>query len=318
MTTIVSFGDVDIDLLLDVDGYPRRGEETFARTVHTRLGGSAVNTAVWLVRLGFESTVLSQVGDDEFGRRATAALCAAGVDTRWLLVSDLYPTGMNVLVVTPDGERTMIGAPGANRTYPGREGWEDGCAWLHVSAYALLEAPQRTSALAAMGTARRDGIPISVDVPSGVAKVAGPGLAETLTGCAIVSVGREALTWIVPAGPAEFLDLGVGTVAVTAGAGPLSVWRGGESVTVTPPQVESVDTTGAGDSFVAGLIAGSLWGLGLGPTATLAAAIGAGATQERGAGNEESFDLPLLLSSEGWPDVDPVWLEQARRSLDGR
>lgn len=313
MTLIAAFGDIDIDLLLDVDDYPPPGAETFARGALTGLGGSAVNTAVWLVRLGFEASVLGQVGDDDFGHRATAALRSAGVDTSRVLVSDTHPTGLNILVVTPDGERTMIGVPGANRAYRGDARGTAVWDWLHLSAYALLEDPQRTSARTAIHTALWQGIPISIDIPSGVAKVLGSDLTETLAGSTIVSVGREPLTRITSGGADDLLSAGVETVAVTAGFQPFSVWRGGESITITPPRVESVDSTGAGDAFVAGLIAGTLAELDLGPTATLAATVGAAATQIRGAG--KSIDVGHLLVPAAWPDADPAWVEAARRAL---
>lgn len=315
MPTIAAFGDVDIDLLVEVEGYPPRGGETLAGTSRSLLGGSAVNTAVWLTRLGFSVTLLGQVGDDEFGHRAVTALREAAVDTSFISTSEVDPTGMNVLIVTPDGERTMIGVPGANRTCRGSPGWDRGCEWLHLSAYALIEEPQRTAALAAAEVARTRSLPISIDIPSGVAEALGQGLFEILTGCAVVAVGEQSLGGVTSAGVAGLLDAGVETVAVTAGDGPFTVYRGDDSVTITPPPVEVVDTTGAGDAFVAGLVASRRWDLQLGPAATLAALLGAVAVGVRGAGNEEKIDLVECLAAVRWLDADPAWVDEIRRAI---
>lgn len=321
MTIIAAFGDVDIDLFVDVGEFPRPGDEVFAKAARTGLGGSAVNTAVRLVRLGFDAMILAQVGDDAFGRQATSTLERTGVDTSRLTVSRTDSTGMNVLMVTPDGERTMVGLRGANTQYPGSPGWETEADWLHMSGYALLEGRQRESAEEALACARTREIPISIDIPSGVARVVGTGLGEALGGATIVSVGREPLSMIFPGDDAvgNLLATGVDSLAVTAGGDPFSIYSGDETLTLRPPPVEVVDTTAAGDAFIAGLIAGTLRGLGLGPQAVLAAALGAAATRSQGAGNEQSGaeEVVRLLHPGGWPSVDEEWLQAARAVLDG-
>lgn len=317
MTAIAALGDVDLDLLVTVDRYPRPGEESFAENAVVGLGGSAVNTAAALAHLGFSPSILAQVGDDDFGRRARSLLAQTGVDTGHLLVTESAPTGMNVVIVTPDGERTMLGLRGANRFYPGFSDGLAGFQWLHLSGYALMEDPQQSAARAVVTQARELDLPISVDIPSGVARTLGAGLIPILRRATVVAVGREPLTHIHPgADPvADLLELGVETVAVTAGDRPFDLRRKEGSVTVTPPSVEVVDTTGAGDSFVAGLIAGTLWKLDLGPTATVAAVLGAAATARRGSGSV-SWDRDTLTGIlESWTGIDAEWIETARRRL---
>lgn len=317
MTAIAALGDVDIDLLVTVDRYPRPGEESFAEDAVVGLGGSALNTAAALAHLGFSPSILAQVGDDDFGRRARSLLAETGVDTGHLLVTQSAPTGMNVVVVTPDGERTMLGLRGANRFYPGSRDGLGTFQWLHLSGYALIEDPQRSAALAIVTEARERDLPISVDIPSGVALTLGADLVPILRGVSVLAVGREPLTHIYP-GPdpvADLLEAGTETVAVTAGDQPFDLCRANGSVTVTPPSVEVVDTTGAGDSFIAGLIAGTLWNLDLGPTATVAAALGAAVTGWRGSGSE-SWDRDMLTRIlDRWTGIDPEWIAAARRRL---
>ncbi|MFP3915835.1 MAG: carbohydrate kinase family protein [Actinomycetota bacterium] len=315
MGSVACLGDIDLDLVVRVDRYPRSGEEAFARETEMGVGGSAANTAVVLTRLGFRTMLLAQVGADDFGRRATGDLARLGVDVSRVATTGDDTTGMNVIVVDPDGERTMIGLRGANRTFGGVAGWEEGCDWLHLSAYALLEEPQRSSALGALAVARRLGIPFSVDVPSGVARALGPTLRPALEGAAVVAAGRRSIEAV--ADPVSDLAAGVGTLAITDGDRPLTLLRHDRQVRMSPPAVEVVDTTGAGDSFVAGLIASRRWDLGTGATAVAAAALGAAATLGRGAGASLSEPRALreVLDPRWWADVDPSWLEEAAAAL---
>ncbi|MFO7293546.1 MAG: carbohydrate kinase family protein [Actinomycetes bacterium] len=311
MTTIACLGDIDIDLLVDVDRFPARGEESFAENALIRLGGSAVNTAVVLARLGLRPTMLAQVGDDEFGSRALAELAAAGVGTEWVARTPADITGMNVVVIDPDGERTMIGLRGANRSFGGT--WAHQGEWLHVSAYALLEGDQRKAALAILEQARREGVPISMDVPSGVARALGPQLVPAFDGVTVLTVGRRSLD---PIGrDAAALAARCEVVAVTDGDRSVEIRRAGDVFRLTPPSVPVEDTTGAGDSFIAGLVASHSWGLDTPVAAVLAAALGAAAVQVPGAGRSlaGSPAAEVLAATDRWPDAEPAWLEAARR-----
>jgi len=312
MTTIACLGDIDLDLLVTVDRYPVRGEESFAKDALIGLGGSAVNTAVVLARLGFRATMLAQVGDDEFGSRAIEELGKAGVGTASVLRRPDEVTGMNVVVVDPEGERTMIGLRGANRSYAGS--WAGEGEWLHVSAYALLEGEQRSSALGILDEAKRRGVPVSVDVPSGVARVLGPALAPSLDGVTVLTVGRRSLDLISPNAGAEAVAAKCNLVAITDGSRAVEIFRRGDSLRVTPPSVPVEDTTGAGDSFIAGLIAAHVHRLDTTTAAVLATALGAAAVQVRGAGRalETAPVAQVLAATERWPDAEPNWLDRAR------
>lgn len=316
---IASLGDIAIDLVVDVEHFPTPGEETWAPRAVTGLGGSAVNTAVNLGRLGFETTMLAQIGDDQFGEVARRSLRELRVGTERVRVEPSGPTGMNIVIVDPQGERSMIGVRGVNPAYPGSEGWEDECGWLHLSAYALLAPPQRDSAEAVVETARSRGIPVSVDVPSGVARTLGERLLPVLAGATVVALGRRSLPSICPDGDGveRLLESGVDTLAISDGEHPFEIHRRGQWVRLTPPQVEVVDTTGAGDSFMAGLVAASLWGMAPGPMAAVAAMLGAAATQREGAGNRPDVALHLdqFLDPAAWTDIEPSWLEAAAARL---
>lgn len=253
MTTAVTcVGDITVDLTVNVDMPPRPGEETFVEEATVGVGGSAANTASILARLGVEAAIVAAVGSDPFGERALQRLGERGVDTAAVAVLANHITGLIVIMVDGRGERTMIGLRGANPHLPSLAPTPTG--WLHVSGYALLGGSQREAARRAMRSARRRGTPFSVDIPSGVAARLGPRLLDDLHRATLVTVGREALACL--AADAQTLrNSGVESVAVTAGAGPVSYVTDARTIEVSPPAVEPVDSTGAGDAFVAGLIA---------------------------------------------------------------
>lgn len=312
---VATFGDINIDVVLDVDCLPEHGDEAFSTSRRELLGGSAVNTAVVLVRLGVESTVMGAVGNDDAGWRAMQDLGSAGVGIDLVTVSPTHPTAMNTVLVTPDGERTMIGARGANAHYSPPDAWHHGVGWLHVSGYSLMEGPQQQSAFQAITTAGEKDIPCSLDVPVGVGSRIRNSIPGLRDGFQVIAGSRRALSELTGSDdPLKALDGGPSRIAITSGADPLALVVGVERVDLTPPSVEAVDVTGAGDAFVAGLIAGTAFGLEPGPLAVFAAAAGAAATLVPGAAatlidHEVWSDL---LDDARWVDADPSWLVAVR------
>ena len=283
------------------------------------LGGSAVNTAVVLTRLGIGSAVMGAVGDDDAGRRALHMLGMVGVATELVHVSESHPTAMNTILVTPDRERTMIGARGANVHYTSDPGWHQDVDWLHLSGYALMRGPQRASAIDAVETAATAGLSVSLDVPVGIGSMIRHLVLERLNRFDVITGSRRALEELAGSeDPLDELAPGPRLVAMTSGADEVLLAGSGEEVRVTPPSVDVVDVTGAGDAFAAGLIAGELAGLGLGPTAVLAAATGAAATLVSGASETlaDPATRALLFEVDRWTaDTESRWLEQARPLL---
>lgn len=316
---IATFGDVNIDVVLDVDDLPIKGGEVFSTRRRELLGGSAANTAVVLARFGFDSVVMGAVGDDDAGRRALYGLGTAGVNTDLVSVSETHPTAMNTVIVTPDGERTMIGARGVNVYYTPDSGWDEGVDWLHVSGYSLMEGPQQRSALGVIAAARANSTPCSLDVPVGVGATIRSLLSGALDGFRVISGSRTALGEFTDStDPVAVLAGGPTMIAVTSGADPLLLVAGEERISLTPPTVDSVDVTGAGDAFAAGLIAAGLSGLEPGATAVLAAATGAAATLAPGASGTlaDGEVWSYLLDGEKWLDADPSWLAAVRSWVD--
>ena len=230
--TLVVLGDLMVDVIARLSEPTVPGGDGPA-DITVRGGGSAANVAAWAAALGTPVALVCNVGDDDRGRAAIAEL--VGVDVR-ARVDPERPTGTCVVVVEPDGERTMHSDPGANDAPLGEVPLG---AHLHVAGYALLRAGPRASALAAIERARNAGMTVSVD-PSPLVRPGALPPVDLLLPNEREAAGLE------------------GEMVVKLGA------RGARwgDVHVPAEPVEVVDTTGAGDAFAAGLLSARLRGAG--------------------------------------------------------
>jgi ribokinase len=242
---IVVLGDVMTDVVAAVAGPLARASDTRARVRFTG-GGAAANVAAWLAHSGTPVALVARVGDDERGRAAVAELRAAGVEVR-AEVDAGRPTGCCVVIVEPDGERTMLPDPGANDAAVHVP--DDLLAagdHLHVSGYALLRDASRPGALDALARARAAGMTTSVDASSWA--LLGPGALDGVRVDLLRANEDETAALADPGALA-------GEVVVTLGPRG-ATWTDGRTVErVEALPVAAVDTTGAGDAFTAGLLA---------------------------------------------------------------
>lgn len=238
------------------------------------LGGDAANEALVLARLGHAPALVSVVGDDAPGDYVRRTLARAGVDTCAVTVRPGLDTGINVVLVRPDGERGFITSrSGSLRRLalsdilpaldsPALQGARVAClASLFVSPELTLED---TAALFDALKAR--GLVLCADTTR-------PKHGETLreVGAALSQLDyffpnlEEAATLTGQRDPDAvadaLLDCGVGHVALKLGGrGCLLASRDGRHLIPAVPGVQCMDTTGAGDTFAGGFIAALLEG----------------------------------------------------------
>ena len=108
---VVVVGDVGVDVVVRPVRPMTAGQDTAARIVTTP-GGAGANLAARLAGFGVDVTLFARVGRDEIAAAARTELTAAGVDCRFT-VDEFRPTCTVVVLVGPDGERTMLSDRGA-------------------------------------------------------------------------------------------------------------------------------------------------------------------------------------------------------------
>jgi len=286
----VVVGDVINDIVVRPLGPLAVGTDTPSR-VEVLPGGSGANQAAWLGALGARVRFVGRAGQaDAAVHRAT--LARHGVETRIAVDQDV-PTGTIVILVGPDGERSMFTDRGASLALSADDVPDEvlaGASILHVSGYALFAEAPRAAVRRLWATAREAGVPTSVD-PSSVAELAVVGPAaflEWTAGAALVLPNHDEGRLLTGAETAdeivEALLEHYEAVALKLGpAGALVARSGGRRVRVPATAVPVVDTTGAGDAFSAGFLAGFLAGDGLDSCAAAAVAAAARAVARVGA-----------------------------------
>jgi sugar/nucleoside kinase (ribokinase family) len=250
------------------------------------------------------------VGNDAFGRDALAALRAQGVQPR-VAVDPSSATGVCLVLIGPDGERTMVPSAGANATLDAADlgaGLLAGEDHLHLSGYALLNAGSRAAALHALRLAGTVGASVSVDaasaepiravgperflgwIPPGTLLLAnadelaaltgtGTGTTEPDAGTGADGTGHDAAH---DAGLAALVGRGLDVVLKCGSRGCVLATAAGRWRSATTP-VEVLDSTGAGDAFAAGLLAALWGGASLDAALEQANRLGAGAVGKLGA-----------------------------------
>ena len=261
------------DLVLDVVLAPERPIESgtdVPGSVGIRQGGSAANTARWLARLGIDVQLVCAVGRDGAGRSLVSQLEADGVRVRAARIAG-QRTGRVGVLVAPNGERSFVAdrrAALALRPDHLKDEWFARLDLVHVPAYSLMGEPIAAAARAAVAMARAtSGAAVSLDLSS-----IGPLLAEGRRAAReLVASVKPDVLFATEAEVEAFLGRNAGdgildhaaiAVIKQGSRGARVVARGDAAeplrFDVATPHVTVADSTGAGDAFSAGFIAGWL------------------------------------------------------------
>lgn len=249
------------------------------------IGGSAAITAVAAARLGLRVALVAAVGDDPAGELMLSLLAGERVDISAVLVRAGQQTGMTA-VLSAGADRAILTAPGAITSLAAADVPPLSARHLHISSYFLLERSLGPGLAGLLAAARGRGLTTSLDTNYDPAGRWGDQLLRAALGETDVFLPNEAEALGISGEPdvakaaAALSGLGVRGMVTKLGARGALCGRDGPLVSV--PAVEPVDTTGAGDCFNAGLIAGLLDGLELTRAVALGCAVGALSTAAAG------------------------------------
>jgi len=267
--SVVCFGELLIDFVALEHGVTVGEASGFRKAP----GGAPANVAVAVARLGHEAAFLGQVGDDPFGHYLADVLVAEGVNTAGLTFSQQARTALAFVSLTAEGERSFVfyRHPSADMLMRADDvnlAVIQGKKIFHFGSITLIGDPSRSATLMAAQRAHTDGLLISYDPNLRLslwpdAESARQGMLTGLNYAHLVKVSDEELEFLT--GGQDVAPLWreqTQIIVVTRGAKGSEVYTRSQRYSMPGFSVPTVDTTGAGDGFVAGLLVGILehWG----------------------------------------------------------
>lgn len=276
---VLVLGDLVLDVVLRASAPIESGTDVPGR-VEIRQGGSAANVARWLARLSVKAQLVCAIGRDGAGRSLVAQLRRDDVTVRAIRVAG-HRTGRIGVLVAPSGERSFVAdRRAATRMEPEdlKADWFDGIDLIHLPAYSLLVEPLGSAGVRAVELARARGgrdVRVSVDLAS-VGPLLAHGrrdareLVSRLQPDVVFATEPEAEALLGRHAPEGLLDVARVAVIKRGSRGARVFARDDHGGAGEPPlqfdvatsAVPAEDTTGAGDAFDAGFIAGWLGALG--------------------------------------------------------
>ncbi|MHC1740600.1 MAG: ribokinase [Anaerolineaceae bacterium] len=285
---IVVIGSLNMDLVVRIDRMPLISETVRGGDLITIPGGKGANQAAAAALLDSTVSMVGRVGNDLYGSLIVNNLQKIGIDTSGVFIDPLVSTGTAMVFVTPRGENCIVISPGANGRVEKKDINENINKIADAKVLLLqLEIPTPT-VLCAIEIAKQFGV-LTILNPAPAAKlpkniykmidilVPNEIEASLLTGIEVHDLGSASKA------AQQLISLGIKKVILTLGKkGSLLVTKG-NCIHIPAYEVEAVDTTGAGDSFIGGLATSITKGFSLEDAAHYASFVGALTVTRRGA-----------------------------------
>lgn len=232
-------------------------------------GGAPANVAVGIARLGGNSAFIGRVGNDSFGSFLQQVLRDEGVNTQHMTQDSEYHTSTVVVDLDQQGERsfTFMVSPSADLfLQPSDLPTFQSSEWLHVCSIALSQEPSRSTTFTAMENIRAAGGWVSFDPnirediwkdPEELRR----NLEHALMLADVVKISQDELSFISKIDELEsavdwmMAHFPLKLLLVTLGGKGVCIHNGKQHHHFNAMSITPVDTTGAGDAFVAGLLA---------------------------------------------------------------
>lgn len=300
---VICFGEMLIDFVPTVAGLSLADAPAFKKAP----GGAPANVAVGIARLGGKSAFVGKVGDDEFGYMLADILKKNNVEHEGMLFDKGARTALAFVTLRADGEREFMffRNPSADMLLQESElnvSLIKKATIFHYGSISLITDPCKSAHMAAMKIAKEAGAILSYDPnlrlplwPSAAA--AREGILSIWNKADIIKISEEEIGFLTEGGDPysdetalKLMHPNLKLLLVTEGQAGCRYYTKGFSGKVQGMKVATVDTTGAGDAFVAGILSQLAQDMSLIQDETrlrealkFANACGAIATTERGA-----------------------------------
>ncbi|NSW76901.1 MAG: carbohydrate kinase family protein [Candidatus Atribacteria bacterium] len=280
-------------LVKPISRFPERGKLSLVEELTLQAGGCALNAAIDLARLGVATTIVSKVGDDGFGRYLLETLQKEGVDTRGVVVDPSTPTSASVVLIDEVGERSIVHLLGTNARFTAGDIDPDvvrSSRILFIAGTFLMPLFDGEGTMWLSRAAREANVMVCMDTAW---DSSGQWLRK-------IEGALPYLHWFMPSyeeakalsGHSHpeaiarfFISRGVENVVIKLGEKGCYVASTAENAAFYAPSYRLervVDTSGAGDAFCAGFIAGLLSGFDVYRCARFANAVAAHCIMEIG------------------------------------
>jgi fructokinase len=278
-------------------------------------GGAGLNVARAMARLGVPSAFAGAVSNDVFGHALQASAQQAGLDPRFLQLSDRPPL-LAIVHQTSPPAYFFIGDNSADQQFsPWQlpQGWESVARWVHFGGISLARAPLSDRLLSLAALLKSRGVRISYDPNFRNVMDAryDPVLRQMAALADVIKVSDEDLQGLfrtddVLAALGQLRALNAGAeILLTRGAAGAELHAGNRAWRAAPPAIAVCDTIGAGDACISALLYSKMhrphgdasWHL------RFAVAAGAAACQQAGASPPDLAAIECLL-----PAVAPAAL----------
>lgn len=260
---IVVVGSINTDLVAVTRRIPAIGETVTGTDFQIHPGGKGANQAVAVARLGYPVRLIGRLGSDVFGTQLRAHLESAGVDVAGVVTSE-GTSGVAVIVVSEQGENSIVVTPGANAKLTPQD-LETNIEIVRQAGIVLaqLEIPLESVEYLASICAR-EGVPLILDPAPAVSLP--PGIFKQIawftpnqTEAAFYSGSMNGHGQTADAAEMARLILARGSRGVVLKMGGLGAYlasQEGIAESIPAFKVKSIDTTAAGDAFNGGFATG--------------------------------------------------------------
>lgn len=327
MVDVVCMGELLIDFVSTENGCSLVDAPSFKKAP----GGAPANVAVGLAHLGLSSAFIGKVGSDDFGQFLAQALKSNGVNVDSLCFSETARTALAFVSLTASGEREFMfyRHPSADMLYETAE-VDDAlirqAKVFHYGSISLISEPSRTATLHAIRMAQSAGLLTSYDPNLRLPLWSGQehareGLLRGWNQANVIKASEEELEFLsgkdnLPSAARSLWHPGLKLLVVTLGDKGCHYFTEQGDGYLPGFAVHAIDTTGAGDGFVAALLArilrhSAIWNdsTALETALIYANAVGALTTTKLGA-------IPALPSAEDAEHLVETAAPQARAPIE--
>lgn len=265
MLDVVCVGEILIDFISMNENVTIAESDGFYKNP----GGAPANVAAGISRLGYQAGFIGKTGNDPLGMYLKSVMEKQGVDVSHMAADDRYRTTLAFVALRPDGVKDIafFRNPGADMMLEAADIPEDyikGFKILHFGSVSLANEPSKNATLTALDYADKNGLLISYDPNLRLGlwdneKKAKKEINDGFARAHIVKISDEEYPFITGKNTVEecaeyILGMGPKLVVVTLGADGCYYSNGKDSGYIPGFPVQAIETTGAGDAFVAALL----------------------------------------------------------------